>query len=600
MLGSSLALAFTTFQRPHVAQRLIRSVRRRFPEMPIYVADQSRFVEAMTTFYANQNVKLIRMDYDAGVCASRNKLVEAIAEEYFLLCDDDFIFGTDTDFSEAVRILEAYPDIGIVGGRLYDLDGSSDHIRRWELFFHYDIRNRIFTSVPIDRYAPSVRELGGIRFFLCDAVLNFALFRRSLFSSGIHWDERFKSNGEHEDFFLNLKTHSHWRVAYLPTMTAFHHHPTEYKSYFARLRQRTEGWKLFMEKWGIDQHLEIDYGLRTTDDFNSVFNQQQVANRFFLNSDLSLRRLSSEAGSLSVIDLKRIVNVGGLDERGEPTRRGPLSGSLLVEAGTRRLFAPPAGAELKCEDQDSDAETSRRKGLLEPPADAATDLIPDDRPIFFRYDPVRREDTDFILWYRAQQGSPEFRARRYPALLVRWYAHDGRVLVWDFPRKVLDLDEIGYWQPLLLEVPLWPGNCPWMRFELVGESGTGRIPVCTGFIFSTSQAAARTSPEEPENGCDVLALSASNTAATETPDAWSSAGSRAFATLPPEPESVSMTAPHPHMRLIEVGRLSGPGLPLSLDWNGPEAAYSRWSIPSPDLAAPHLLVVPDSALRTAG
>src|SRR5690242_1235412 len=101
MLGSSLALAFTTFQRPHVAQRLIRSVRRRFPDMPIYVADQSRFVEAMTTFYANQNVKLIRMDYDAGVCASRNKLVEAIAEEYFLLCDDDFIFGTDTDFSEA-------------------------------------------------------------------------------------------------------------------------------------------------------------------------------------------------------------------------------------------------------------------------------------------------------------------------------------------------------------------------------------------------------------------------------------------------------------------------------------------------------------------
>jgi len=91
---------------------------------------------------------------------------------------------------------------------------------------------------------------------MCDAVLNFAVMRRTIFDNPcIRWDERFKSNGEHEDFYLNLKFNSDVKVAYLPTMTAGHHHPEEFSKYRSRLRDRREGWTAFFDKWGIDQYL---------------------------------------------------------------------------------------------------------------------------------------------------------------------------------------------------------------------------------------------------------------------------------------------------------------------------------------------------------
>jgi hypothetical protein len=72
---SQLALAFATIERPHAVQRLIRSVRRYYPDLPVYVADQSQRIEPMTAFYGEMCVNVLRMPYDAGVCASINRLV---------------------------------------------------------------------------------------------------------------------------------------------------------------------------------------------------------------------------------------------------------------------------------------------------------------------------------------------------------------------------------------------------------------------------------------------------------------------------------------------------------------------------------------------
>src|ERR1700683_2826914 len=129
-MPSSVALMFATIERPQVVQRLITSARRYFKSIPIYVADQSLNLAPMQDFYAEMQVTVIRMPYDAGVCASRNAAVAAIVEPYFVLCDDDFVFGERTDFMDAIRVLERRPDIGIVGGRLYDyFDGDEEYLR---------------------------------------------------------------------------------------------------------------------------------------------------------------------------------------------------------------------------------------------------------------------------------------------------------------------------------------------------------------------------------------------------------------------------------------------------------------------------------------
>ena len=289
---ANLAIAFATIGRPELVQRLVQSAREHLPDLPIYVADQSRHIESMLPFYQSSGVHLVRMPFDAGVCASRNRLVAQITEQYFVLCDDDFIFGSRTDFSGAIAILQACPDIGVVGGRLFEIDQATGvRARHWEMYLEYDPANGILISIPMYHLSPVDRVANGVRFFLCDAVLNFAVFRRSIFNDSVRWDERFKSNGEHEDFYLNLKLHSAHRVAYLPSMVAEHHHANAHSHYDSNLRGRSEGWRLFLRKWQIKQHLELGFGVRSLDDPGRTAGPEEARLQYRLEEPPSLRDL---------------------------------------------------------------------------------------------------------------------------------------------------------------------------------------------------------------------------------------------------------------------------------------------------------------------
>ena len=171
-----VALGVVTIERPHAVARLIRSARRRWPDMPIYVADQSANIDALRGFYAEYRVNVVRMPFDAGLGASRNALVGAIGEEFFLLCDDDFVLGGQTCIDQAVAVLDGATDIAVVGGRLHDLDERGERVRNWEMFFHHDPRHRTFTAIPIHYYAPLARWVAGVEIFMCDAVLISACF----------------------------------------------------------------------------------------------------------------------------------------------------------------------------------------------------------------------------------------------------------------------------------------------------------------------------------------------------------------------------------------------------------------------------------------
>ena len=159
-------------------------------------------------------------------------------------------------------MLDGAPDIAVVGGRLHDVDEHGERVRNWEMYFQYDWHNGTFTAIPIYNYAPNTRSVAGIEVFICDAVLNFCVFRRSIFSDRVHWDEAIKINGEHEDFYLNLKRNTDWKVTYLPSLAALHCQPPAAGGYASSLRSRPQGWHYFLTKWRLDQHLEIGTGVR--------------------------------------------------------------------------------------------------------------------------------------------------------------------------------------------------------------------------------------------------------------------------------------------------------------------------------------------------
>src|SRR6185295_12548719 len=100
-----------------------------------------------------------------------------------------------------------------------------------------DRKNRTLTGIPAYHFPAEFRHVGVYKYFFCDTALNFALFRREVFDdAAVRWDTRFKCNGEHEDFYLNLKTQSSWRVAYHPGLVCRHRRPRA--PAYERLRER--------------------------------------------------------------------------------------------------------------------------------------------------------------------------------------------------------------------------------------------------------------------------------------------------------------------------------------------------------------------------
>ncbi len=339
------ALIFVTMDRPHAAQRLIFSVRRSFPDLRMLVADQSEPTEAMRRFYSKHRVEAVWMPHDSGVTRCRNALVEAADAKYLLLCDDDLIFTSASELSAARKILDHDPEIGVVGGRWFDrYDGYPDVVRHWQIFLHLDRRNKMLTAVPAYHFLANVRYAGGHKYYLCDAVHNFSLFRAEVFDNeAVRWDPRFKSNGEHEDFYLNFKEASPYRVAYYPGLVCVHHRPRA--PIYERLRERSEGWRLFMQKWGIEQYCELDHGTRTLNEPEKVHRDRSWA-RYLVDIDHSSDAEWATTRPISLTEDKRVILARHYDpETADPIRHARASGRLVLDEEHRLSATPSPPAE---------------------------------------------------------------------------------------------------------------------------------------------------------------------------------------------------------------------------------------------------------------
>ncbi len=261
---SRVTLVFATVDRPHCVQRLIDSVKKYFPDIQVVVGNQGVPSDHLAEYYQKNNVKVAYLPQDAGVSAARNAAVELVETEYLLLADDDFIIGHDTSLFAPMTILDSDDSVDIVGGLLYDiygqLDFSAGHERRWERIFFHDENEGLLVSLPIDSFYPLEKRVKGYSYFVCDAVMNWAVMRKNIFSKGAKWDEIYTCNGEHEDFYLNIKKNTNLRVVYNSDFFAYHHHPLDH-GYLTK-RERLEGWRQFGLKWNIRQYFNPPWGIQ--------------------------------------------------------------------------------------------------------------------------------------------------------------------------------------------------------------------------------------------------------------------------------------------------------------------------------------------------
>jgi len=104
-----------TFERPDVVRRLVESMQRLYPAMPIIVVDDSRSPVAL------EGVRVVEIPFDSGIGAGRNKGLEQAETDFVLVLDDDFVLTRKTRLGSALALMERHPEIDFMGGQLVDL-----------------------------------------------------------------------------------------------------------------------------------------------------------------------------------------------------------------------------------------------------------------------------------------------------------------------------------------------------------------------------------------------------------------------------------------------------------------------------------------------
>jgi hypothetical protein len=217
-----VTFGITSFERPAQLLHLIRSIRQRYPLVPIVVADNGRKRPPLP-----DSVRRLNLPFDCGLSRARNALIDTLATQYMLLLEDDFLFTDETRIESLVEVLKADREVGVVGGAIRSpLGRVMAYALDLEVF-----RTTLFVreSTHRLRFTP-----GGLPYRLCDMTWNFALFRKEMLAEH-RWDDRLKL-GEHCPYYHQVKRAANWRVASCSAVRLCHvqQHPGDYRTYRQR------------------------------------------------------------------------------------------------------------------------------------------------------------------------------------------------------------------------------------------------------------------------------------------------------------------------------------------------------------------------------
>ncbi|XP_052408813.1 beta-1,4 N-acetylgalactosaminyltransferase 1 isoform X1 [Carassius gibelio] len=113
-INSQVTIITKTFLRYKELGVLIQSIRKFYPKIKIIVADDSLKPENVP----GNNIEHYIMPPAQGWFAGRNLAVSQLTTKYFLWVDDDFEFLSETRIERFVEIMEALPELDVLGGEV--------------------------------------------------------------------------------------------------------------------------------------------------------------------------------------------------------------------------------------------------------------------------------------------------------------------------------------------------------------------------------------------------------------------------------------------------------------------------------------------------
>lgn len=232
-------------------ERLVRSIKRWYPDAEILIADDSfetlpdEWPAAMQRTIAIPGVRWWQLAYDSGLAAGRLFLLQQATSDYIILCDDDYVFTAETRVHLLAEILGAQPDIGLAAG-LVRMDGRTT--KTWDGHFTLSDAGQGMRSLTIRPLETPWRRHGDIWFRDTELTWNFYAARRSVLLAA-PWDPQYVIGGEHIDHFLTLHK-AGVRVVQTPNVIVGHlaERPPEYQ---AKRKRGAAFNRSAMAKWGI-------------------------------------------------------------------------------------------------------------------------------------------------------------------------------------------------------------------------------------------------------------------------------------------------------------------------------------------------------------
>jgi GT2 family glycosyltransferase len=253
-VATAVTAIVKTFERPRSLDRLVRSIRRRYPRLRVIVGDDS------TAAYPRDDVEYVRLPVDVGVAAGRNALLELVQTPHFVSLDDDFAFTDETRLERLLETIERH-DAALVAGDLVRCKQKfAWRVERRREFYHGVIR-REGDALRLERgHAGSVGDA-----YQCDVTPHFFLARTAAIRQVGGWFAPLKAEDHHELLF-RLKD-AGLRVLYRPDVAA--EHWQEAPLVFAAYRARDFA-PLVARRHGLRSIVDMDGRERT-------FPERQVA-----------------------------------------------------------------------------------------------------------------------------------------------------------------------------------------------------------------------------------------------------------------------------------------------------------------------------------
>lgn len=250
-------ILITCFMRFDRLRKLLWSIRRFYPGVPVVVADNTlqdgeEYPAEIDDLRNFPGVRWVRCDYDCGVAGIRNRGFKLVETPVTILCEEDFIFTEETRLECLLEVLDI-EGVDLAAG-LYR-DGDPPSARNWSgrfRFIGHPHFGRYVEMVPLsDNWN---RTDNGTWWRWTDIVHNFFATRTDLLLS-MPQDETFKASTEHLDWLLTWHR-AKKRLAYTPQCVVLHdngkHSDPEYWKHRSRFF-RDELWS----KWNLCGHKEL-------------------------------------------------------------------------------------------------------------------------------------------------------------------------------------------------------------------------------------------------------------------------------------------------------------------------------------------------------